>query len=561
MISPAISLWPSARQFAEAVQCPQVCFSDARLRGAAPAFDRLGMPLVTSGQFAYVFKLKSQESQRSFAVRCFRGFLGDRDERYRAIDAHLRAHRLPALAGFEYDDEGIFVNGGRFPILVMEWIDGPTLDVYVAEVLDRPQVLRHLADEWVRLMRALRERRMAHGDLQHGNVIVESGRLRLVDLDNMYVPAMDGWESSEIGHQHYQHPARDEKLFGEKMDNFSALSIYLSLIALAERPALWAEHHDENLLFTKADFQNPAASLLLAKVKEIGDEHRQLAEALERAACAPPDEAPDLLTYVAPKSNLPHWMSADATGPEAVMPADLVVVNRTREASRIEVQAVEARSRAAAVGGMSGGATASARSPITPQSPQVQSVFNSAPAAGAVPAPFSAPLDLDQLLPASWYHARQFGKTWVPFIWIWLIAGRHIYEVFGISSAFSVLLTAITFPALCYAAGAGRAAYFGRHAIRAAIGGGAAAPSLSLSSPPPRTLGHNAARQTSPLASGAAKQQQQIQGPIIASRTQNIYHRPTCDWAAKISPGNRVRFDSPVAAQRASYRPCKICLP
>ncbi|MEJ7616307.1 MAG: hypothetical protein WKF30_04895 [Pyrinomonadaceae bacterium] len=148
MISSALQLWPSARQFAEAVQCPKICFSDARLQEALPAFDRLGMPLVTSGQFAFVFKLKAEGGQRAFAVRCFRGFLGDRDERYRVINAHLREHRFPSLAGFDYDPEGIRVGGRKFPTLVMEWINGPTLDVYVEEVLGRRDVLLHLADEW-----------------------------------------------------------------------------------------------------------------------------------------------------------------------------------------------------------------------------------------------------------------------------------------------------------------------------------------------------------------------------------------------------------------------------
>ena len=51
--------WPSARYFTEAIQCPVICFAHPALRSTLPAVDRLGMPLVTSGQFAYVYKLKS----------------------------------------------------------------------------------------------------------------------------------------------------------------------------------------------------------------------------------------------------------------------------------------------------------------------------------------------------------------------------------------------------------------------------------------------------------------------------------------------------------------------
>src|SRR3954453_326650 len=153
--------WPSARHFAEALQCPPICFSNALFRDTLPAVDRLGMPLVTSGQFAYVYKLRAGESNsRVYAVRCFRGYLGDREKRYAAIDAHLRSHRIAALAEFTYEPEGILVGGKRFPILSMEWIEGPTLDVYIREALGKRDVLLHLADEWVRLVKNLKDARV-----------------------------------------------------------------------------------------------------------------------------------------------------------------------------------------------------------------------------------------------------------------------------------------------------------------------------------------------------------------------------------------------------------------
>src|ERR671920_594738 len=118
--------WPTARNYAEAVQCPAVCFAEPALRRMLPAVDRLGMPLVTSGQFAYVFKLNpGNGGGETLAVRCFRGFLGDREERYRALDAHLGANHIPALPRFKYLPQGILVSGRRYPVLVMEWVEGP----------------------------------------------------------------------------------------------------------------------------------------------------------------------------------------------------------------------------------------------------------------------------------------------------------------------------------------------------------------------------------------------------------------------------------------------------
>ncbi|HVG39126.1 MAG TPA: Ada metal-binding domain-containing protein [Pyrinomonadaceae bacterium] len=535
------------------MQCPKVCFSNPLLHETLPAFDRLGMPLVTSGQFAYVFKLKQINGPQAFAVRCFRGFLGDRAERYQAIDAHLRAHTLPALAGFQYDPEGIFVGGRRFPTLVMEWIDGPTLDVYLEEVVGRGRecrdVLLHLADEWVRLCASLREREVAHGDLQHGNVIVEGGRLRLVDLDGLYVPAMDGWGASEIGHQHYQHPTRDEKFFGPELDNFSALVIYLSLISLAERPALWREHHDENLLFTKDDFLAPDRSALFAKIRDLGPEQNKLVEVLATAAGDEPRRTPFLTDLVEAKTKLPSWMHA---------PSEIAVATRTREAAQIEVPLVEASAQTDTAR-----RRASARAmPSTPNSSQVQSVFSGA--GGAVtgpppPQPFAGALGVDQVMPAAFYYGKKFGKTWIPFIWVWLTLGRHIYEFAGIGGGTAILLTALTFPLLCYAVGLGRAVYQGRAALFLSPHSG----NLKISSSAPSHLLGSVRKsvwptfyQTPPFSSRTSQT-----GSIVASRTQGIYHQLTCDWAAKISPGNRVAFATTGDAQTAGYRRCKVCLP
>ncbi|HEX7957024.1 MAG TPA: hypothetical protein VF508_08785, partial [Pyrinomonadaceae bacterium] len=234
MRSPTTNFWPTARHYAEAVQCPAVCFEEPSLKTMQPAVDRLGMPLVTSGQFAYVFKLNPGGAPGEvLAVRCFRGFLGDRGERYRALDSHLGAHRVGALPRFKYLSKGILVAGRRYPVLAMEWVEGATLDVYLEEAVGRRDALLHLAGEWVRLVAALRAAGVAHGDLQHGNIIVGGGRLRLVDLDGMYVPALEGFRASEVGHQHYQHPARNVTHFSRDTDNFSALVVYLSLVALA----------------------------------------------------------------------------------------------------------------------------------------------------------------------------------------------------------------------------------------------------------------------------------------------------------------------------------------
>src|SRR5579864_2287094 len=178
------SQWPSSRDYVEAIQNPTLCFQEPDLRAGTPAIDRLGMPFVTSGQFAYVFKLNGANGGGAQAVRCFRGAVGDRELRYRQINDHLNKVFIPFFADFEYDPEGILVLGRKYPILVMEWIEGLPLDVYLSNVLPRSDVFKFFADLWLKILISLRNGGVAHGDLQHGNIIVDANNaLRLVDLD------------------------------------------------------------------------------------------------------------------------------------------------------------------------------------------------------------------------------------------------------------------------------------------------------------------------------------------------------------------------------------------
>lgn len=555
------SFWPTARHFAEAVQCPRLCFNEASLREMLPAVDRLGMPLVTSGQFAYVFKLNSQQNSNSVAVRCFRGYLGDREQRYAALDSHLNSHTINALPRFKYLPQGILVNGRRFPILVMQWIEGPTLDVYLQEMHRKADVVRHLADEWVKLIANLREAGVAHGDLQHGNIIVEHGQFRLVDFDGMFVPALAGLQASEVGHQHYQHPQRDARLFSKEIDNFSALVVYLSLIALASRPELWDEHHDENLLFSKTDFLAPESSALLRKIKETGEEERRLAEVLETAARgSDPSATPHLLDLVAAKakSKLPAWMSA---------PAEIDYTGHTREVARADAPVVEPR-RAPRWSQQS----SQAAMPQTPSSHSVQSIFNTPAAAGSAP-PLPAPLDPSDV----WgntvkYAGKLLGQSYF-YVW-WIPVYRVLdgfWSLFGITDFPAVILTLLLFASLFLVYGFLRAIYESERSLRAGQTGAASLaampsnfqplnPPVLKPTPKPISRG-NASNSWFTQPKNVPATLKSMGRPVVGNPSLRLYHMPECEWVEKIPKHQRAGFPSPADAHLAGYRPCKICDP
>lgn len=535
--------WPSARRFTEAIQCPEVCFAQPLLRSTLPAVDRLGMPLVTSGQFAYVFKLKSTSEEGDVAVRCFRGYLGDRDQRYRAIQQHVESHPLPFLSEFTYASEGILVEGNRFPILFMKWIDGPTLDLYLDEMIGRPEVLVHLAKEWVNLVNGLRQAGIAHGDLQHGNIIVDQGRLRLVDHDGMFVPAMSGWSSSELGHQHYQHPRRDPEFFDSSLDNFSALVIYLSLLALAARPSLWAEHHDENLLFTKRDFLEPATSGLLAEIKQLGPEHARLAEILESAAKGEPEATPSLPDLVSVKSALPAWMTAPLHIESKTKTREVVVTTPALERKGARWQPGRARPPMSSV-------------PVATLSTTYQTIF-SGPAT-TIPTALDNIRDPSEVVRNTVIFAREFLRR--TFLW-WYWGIYLCFIIMGLDfvKAIFVAMFCLAFGSLTY--GAVRARGLAREAHQALLSltnplptNSLAAASVSSSKVPAFHQRRTAAFPIPPASITSSH-------PIVANQVLGIYHLRICPWVDQISPGKRVDFASLTEALSAGYKPCHVCSP
>ena len=542
--------WPSARHFTEVIQCPSVCFSHPVLRKTMPAVDRLGMPIVTSGQFAYVYKLKSMNGDGDFAVRCFRGYLGDRDQRYRAIQAHVLSSPVPYLSQFSYASEGILVGGTRFPILFMKWIEGPTLDLYVGEMLHRRDVMLHLADEWLRVVSSFQASGIAHGDLQHGNVIVEHGQLRLIDHDGIYVPTMNGWSACEVGHQHYQHPQRSAEQFDANLDNFSALVIYLTLLSLAERPSLWEEYHDENLLFTKTDFADPSSSTLVAKIKDIGTEHARLADVLANAAAGSPASVPRLAELVEAPSRLPSWMTA---------PVDLETTPKTREVARTDAltdnRSVrwlpwQERQKQKPL-------------PATPSSSTVQTIFSG----GSVP-PAAVTRDPDQIAANTFYFAKDFFRGHF-FWWYWGV--YVLFQFGGLSAGASFVAAIVCVTIACLTYGLYRAIEEQRNARWL---GGPTSPrtvtlppvirqspllwqSATAQPPVPATAPATMPAMTQPPLTAVTKSSE----PFIGNRVLGIYHLRDCDWVEQISTANIVSFASSSEASSHGYKPCRICSP
>jgi hypothetical protein len=222
------------------------------------------------------------------------------------------------MVDFTYLQRGIRIRSERYPVVKMQWAQGDPLHMYVQKNLGNPQVLTSLARQWVEMVRSLQQVRIAHGDLQHGNVLVVNSALKLVDYDGMFVPTLSGKRSTELGQPNYQHPRRTEIDFGPELDSFSGWVIYVSLVALSIYPNLWQAFRggDDCLLFRKRDFEDPNHSGVLKELEHCKSQSlRDLVEFFKIALYSSPSDVPTF-DNVTPLAN-----SVPAAGPAPSSPS------------------------------------------------------------------------------------------------------------------------------------------------------------------------------------------------------------------------------------------------
>ena len=274
-------MFPTGGQYVEALQNPGRCFTDMELQAATIRKNSLGLPQPISGNFSCVFHVMSPKS-RQYAIKCFTREAPYQLERYAVIHDQLAASRFHWATDFVFTTNGIKVNGSAYPILRMDWIDARPLNDWLARNVGNPRSVSMLADQFDQIIADMSSAGIAHGDLQHGNLLVQNdGTLRLVDYDGMYFPQLRQLRPNEYGHPNYQSPKRSEDDYGPQIDHFSAWLISLSLRAIAADGHLWDQlnpGHDEFLLLDHSDLRRNETSARFALLLSHPDPHaRELA--------------------------------------------------------------------------------------------------------------------------------------------------------------------------------------------------------------------------------------------------------------------------------------------
>ena len=253
--------YPLISEYIEAIKSAEDNFEE--LGYLRPVLGADGLPVMTGGNFAEVFKMKDVENGKLYAIKCFTKEQKGRTEAYRQISKELKDVSSPYLTNVRYIEKELFVDTDQtketeFPVLLMDWVEGKTLDKYLRENLGDKYALEMLAYRFSQLAQWLLPQPFAHGDLKPDNIIVrEDGTLVLVDYDGMFVPAMRGQQARELGSPDFRHPLRSENVFDQRIDDFPVMSILVSLVGISKYPELLSKYGaPDRLLFSKTDYAN-----------------------------------------------------------------------------------------------------------------------------------------------------------------------------------------------------------------------------------------------------------------------------------------------------------------
>ena len=246
-----------------------------KLSYLTPVLDDHGESYRSSGAFAVVFKMQDKRTGKYYALKCFTEEQQGRAEAYRQIADELDLLDSPYITSVKYMEKELFVDSqceqDEFPVLLMDWVDGETMEAYIAANYRNQSAMLMLSYRFGKMAAWLRTQSFAHGDVKPDNIIIRpDGFLTLVDYDGMFVSSMKGCKSPTIGTKDFSHPLRTMDDFDETIDDFSLASIALSLKAISMNSTLLDTYGaSDRLLFSENDYRNPSKSKVISALQEL----------------------------------------------------------------------------------------------------------------------------------------------------------------------------------------------------------------------------------------------------------------------------------------------------
>jgi hypothetical protein len=310
--------YPSLEQYNEALAAPQHYLLDPALKTATVKMTGLGLPLALCGGFALTYTVTA--GGKRYAIRCFHKEAPELERRYQAISARLKQLSSPYFLPFDFISKGIRIQGKEYPIVKMEWASGETLSEFLEREHQNPTALNRLRGTLAKLAAYLERERIAHGDIQPGNLMVSQGgtNVQLIDYDGMFVESLRGSQATELGQLNFQHPKRSKVDFNETLDRFSFLALDVALQTLATDPSIWrkSQSDPDAVVFRRNDYLAPGASNIFKEVLRLSSV-QAAAKNLAQVASGQMGQIPSLADF-AQQRGIPQISVSFTTSPQAV---------------------------------------------------------------------------------------------------------------------------------------------------------------------------------------------------------------------------------------------------
>jgi len=266
--------YPLISEYVEAILAVEKSFN--QLINLRPELDENGEPVMRKGQSSIVFKMRDVQTEKLYAIKCFLKDQEGRPEAYKLISeeisnikSKISDSEFPQyLVNVNYLEEELVVNSScsnhtDFPVLVMDWIEGETMDQYIKKTVlsknfnkFRIQELKQVAIQFLEFAQWMAQQEIAHGDINPQNIIItENDKLVLVDYDGMFVPKMNGQEPRENGSPYYRHPNKPTCVFDSSIDDFSLCVIAFSLAAIAIDKDVYNTEFEDALVLSDKDLR------------------------------------------------------------------------------------------------------------------------------------------------------------------------------------------------------------------------------------------------------------------------------------------------------------------
>lgn len=237
-----------------------------KLRGYSAQLTADGEAYALKGGFALSIKIV-KSNNKPICLRCWTDGMTDESQidYLEEVEDIIRKNSnqdCPYFINFSIVERLLKVEGIELPGLIMDWVEGETLNKYIMANSGHSSVqIKLVAQKFAKMCNAFNTRKISHGDLSAVNIIVKpDGNLKVIDYDSLYSPSMGRKVQHIAGIKDYQHPKRESAAYYETyMDFFSQHVIYAALLIMANDASARPSQQLKNLLFTESDFSSPSS--------------------------------------------------------------------------------------------------------------------------------------------------------------------------------------------------------------------------------------------------------------------------------------------------------------